>query len=106
MSINKLPSEFVNSVINLNKKNMYFSIKNLNDFKNDDTRKKIFLKKFITRMYGYEGEILMNYSKFTIIKFITDLNSYKNNIKNVKKNTSMIRFVERCIEKLLIYINN
>ena len=106
MSINKLPSEFVNSVINLNKKNMYFSIKNLNDFKNDDTRKKLFLKKFITRMYGYEGEILMNYSKFTIIKFITDLNSYKNNIKNVKKNTSMIRFVERCIEKLLIYINN
>ena len=103
-TLTKLTPEFKNSIINNFDKNIDYNIKKLYDKKYNNYQKKNFINLLISRIYGYEGNIILNYNLFTILKFINKLTRYSKTIKQEDKD--MYNFIDKNIKQLMIYIND
>tara|TARA_B110000027_G_C15980623_1_gene238552 strand:- start:278 stop:592 length:315 start_codon:yes stop_codon:yes gene_type:complete len=99
--IDELPVKFRDSLINNFNKNMTFVIKQL--YKEDSQTKKIeLINRFINRINGYEGDIILKYNKYLLFTLLNNLNTF---IKRNRKTIVLKRVINKHITLIMGRLN-
>ena len=101
--LNNLKPEFKNSIINNFEKNIDYNVRRLYSNKYTNYQKKKFINGLISRIDGFEGDIILNYNIFSLLKFINKLNQFSN---FNEKDDDMNCYINIIISRIMEHVNS